>query len=214
MTDIGPRTLLLRCLASQRPGDWQMFIDRHGGEIRRTVHQAAVRGGLPLASPDLDEMVQDLYCRLLSLRRRSFVGRSEHELWQYVHCVARSLVVDRHRLLSARKRRPIERSGSVDPSRVPSPKPDPEQRLLKKERRKLFFERCFEVVSCERMGLELKALGMALLDGWSSRDISRELEGGLSAGRVDRLVHLLRRRLKRDGIQMPRRYCLSVPAPA
>ncbi len=213
MTD-DPRLLLQRCLASREAGDWQTFIDRHGGEVRRAVYQAAVRAYLPVTSQDLDEMVQDLYCRLLSIRRQSYAGRTENELWHYVHRVAHSLVVDRHRLQGARKRQPRPRSGAADPSSVPSPRLDPEQRLLKKERRKLFFERCYEVVCCDRMGLELKALALALLEGWSSRDIARELRGGLSAGRVDRLVYRLRRLLARDGIRMPRRYCLSVPAPA
>ncbi len=212
--DTGSRTLLHRCLAERQAGDWRTFIKSHGGKIRGAVYRAALRGGMPLSSPDLDEMVQDLYCRLLGIPRRELAGRTEHELWQYVHRVAHSLVVDRRRQLGARKRKLSQKSGAMDPSHLPSPKPGPEERLLRKERRKVFLERCFEVVSCDRMGLELKALAMALLDGWSSRDIACHLEGGLSAGRVDRLVHLLRRHLKKDGIQMPRRYCHSVLAPA
>ncbi|MCP4203646.1 MAG: sigma-70 family RNA polymerase sigma factor [bacterium] len=210
MTDIDPANLLERCLAGRRTGDWQELIKRHGAEVRRTVRRAAARHGLPLTGPDLDEMVQDLYCRLLAVRRRSFRGRSEYELWRYVMCVAQSLVVDRQRLQGARKRRHSMSPSPADPSRLPSPKLDPEERLLKKERRKVFYRRCFEVVRC---GLELRALKMALLEGWSSRDVARELRGGLSADRVDRLVYLLRRHLAREGIRMPRRYCSPAVAP-
>ncbi len=229
MNDIDPCNLLRRCLAGRHAGDWQEFIDRHDGEVRRTVSQAAIRCGLSLAGPDLDEMVQDFYCRLLAVRGqrsagggqtdgvpgggqvREFRGRTQKELWRYVIRVAHSLVVDRLRLLGAGKRIPRGKTGSADPSRLRSPKLDPEERLLKKERRGVFFKRCLEVVSCDRISLELRALRMALLDGWSSSEIAHELKGGLSAGRVDRLVCLLRRRLRQDGIRMPRRYRASLP---
>ena len=96
MSECDPTNLLERCLAGRRTGDWQELIERHGEDVRRMVQRAAARCGLPLAEPDLDEMVQDLYCRLLRVRRGTFRGRSEYELWRYLMCVARSLVVDRH----------------------------------------------------------------------------------------------------------------------
>jgi RNA polymerase sigma factor (sigma-70 family) len=214
MKDSDGCDLLRRCLADRRAGDWQVLIDRLGREVRLTVQQTAHQCGLLLDDPDLDELVQDFYCRLLALRGRQFEGRSDHELWRYVMCVARSLVVDRLRQLGARKRCPSTRGRSADPSPLRSPKLDPEQRLLKKERRHVFFQRCFEIVRCDRVALELRALAMALLEGWSSREIADELEGRLSAARVDKLVSLLRRRLLRDGIRMPRRYCVSVQVPS
>ncbi len=214
MTDIDACDLLRRCLAGRRTGDWHEFIDRHGREVRRTILHTANRLRLPLADPDLDEMVQDFYCRLLSVRGREFGGRTEDELWRYVIRVAQSLVIDRLRQQGARKRNPRVRSRSADPARLRSSKLDPEQRLLKKERRQEFFKRCFEVVCCDRVGLELQALTMALLDGWSSREIAGELKGALSSARVDRLVSLLRRRLLKDGIRMPRRIGGRPPVPA
>ncbi len=228
MSDITPCNLLRRCFAGRRAGDWQEFIDRHGGEVRRTVLRAAIRCGLPLEDQDFDELVQDFYCRLFSARRKKssrgkrgtgprggglkegFRGCTEEELWRYVIRVAHSLVVDRLRLLGASKRTPRDKIRSLDTSRLRSPKLDPEEQLLKKERRKVFFERCLEVVSCDRVGLELRALAMALLEGWSSREIADQLKEGLSAERVDKLVSLLRQRLGQDGIRLPRRYCVSV----
>ncbi len=214
MTDIDACDLLRSCLARRRTGDWQELINRHGHEIRRAVQLAANRSGLALVGPDLDELVQDFYCRLLAVRDPEFNGRTDDELWRYVLRVAQSLVVDRLRLQGASKRSPRTRSRSADPSRLSSSKLDPEQILLKKERRRVFFAHCFEVVSCDRVTLELRALTMALLDGWSSRDIAGELKGALSSARVDRLVCLLRRRLLRDGIRMPRRVGARPPVPA
>ena len=97
MTDIDACDLLRRCLAGQVAGDWQQLIDRYGGDIRRIVRQVASRRGLQLAPADLDEMVQDFYCRLLSARGRTFGGKTEDEIWRYVKRVAQSLVVDRQR---------------------------------------------------------------------------------------------------------------------
>ena len=212
MNDIETCDLLRRCLDGRRAGDWQQLVDRHDGEVRQTLWQAANRCGLPLAGPDLDELVQDFYCRLLSVRGPKFSGRTDRELWRYMMRVAQSLVVDRMRRLAASKRRPSTRSRSADPARLSSSRLDPEQRLLKKERRRAFLEHCFEVVRCDRVGLELRALSLALLEGWSSREIADELQGRLSASRVDKLVSLLRRRLLRNGIRMPRRYCVPVAA--
>ncbi len=211
---IDPCELLRRCLTGRNAGDWQELVDRHGHDVRLAVQQAASRCGMSLAGPDLDEMVQDLYCRLLSVRDRGVRGGSAHELWKYLLCVANSLVVDRMRQQNARKRRPSGAGRRVDPSRLRSPILDPEEELIKKERRKVFFKRCLEVVRCDRVALELRALTMALLDGWSSREIAQELKGGLSADRVDKLVYLLRCSFRRDGIRMPRRYCASLPVTA
>ena len=106
MTDIDACDLLRRCLAGRRTVDWREFIDHHGRDVRRTIQQAANRLRLPLEQPDLDEMVQDFYCRLLAIRGRRFSGQTKEELWQYVIRVAQSLVIDRLRLQGARKRSP------------------------------------------------------------------------------------------------------------
>ena len=214
MNNVDGCDLLRRCLADRHAGDWHQLIDRLGREIRLTLQHVAHQCGLLLDDPDLDELVQDFYCRLLAVRGRRFEGRTDSELWRYMTCVARSLVIDRLRQLGARKRRPNVRRHTCDPSPLRSPKLDPEQRLLKKERRHVFIQRCFEIVRCDRVALELRALTMALFEGWSSREIAVELQGRLSAARVDKLVSLLRRRLSREGIRMPRRYCVSVPVPA
>lgn len=213
MTEIDACELLRRCLAGCQAEDWRALVDRYGREVRRALRLAANRCGLPLTEPDLDEIVQDFYCRLLTAQGRGFGGRTEEELWCYMTRVAQSLVVDRQRQLAAHKRGPGAHRATADLARLPSPKPDPEQRLLKKERRGVFFKRCFEVVRCDRVSLELRALTLALLEGWSSREIADELRGRLSADRVDKLVWLLRRRLSRDGIRMPRRYCVPICVP-
>ncbi len=214
MKDLDPCVLLRRCLAGRRAGDWQEFVNRHGKEVRRSVRQTAGRCGLPLTEAELDEMVQDFYCRLLTVRGRRFGGRTEEELWRYLFRVAQSLVVDRMRHLGAQKRWPCKRERLAEPPDIRSLKLDPEERFLKRERRKVFLSRCLEVVRCDRVALELKALALALLEGWPSREIAEELQGALSSARVDRLVSLLRQRLRKDGICIPRRNAMRSPVPA
>lgn len=200
-----------RCLACHGGEHWQEFIDRYGRRVRRTVRLAGLRSRSRLTAADLDEIVQDLYCRLLSFGPRSFDGRSEAELWAFLSCVARNLIVDRKRASAARKRRP-RASDPKSPSQLVASKPDPEEQLLGKESRRLFFEHCLQVARYDRVLLELRALRMAYLEGWSSREIARHLEH-LSVGQVDALVLRLRRHLAKQGICLPRRNCAPVPVP-
>jgi len=52
---------------------------------------------------------------------------------------------------------------------------------------------------------DLSVLFLAYCRGLSSREIARRLGGGLTAARVDSLIHRVRRRLARGGIEIPRR---------
>ncbi len=172
-----------------------------------------MRCGLPLLEPDLDEMVQELYCRLLAVRRKRFRGRAERELWGYLNRAIHSLVVDRKRALTTQKRAPDRRRLAVGSPR-PQRRLDPEEQLLGKERRKLFFQRCLEIARCDRVVIELRALKMALLDGWTSHEVAHRLKGGLDARQIDILVYRLRRHLAKDGIRLPRRPRAVALAPA
>ena len=192
-----------RCLGRRDSGDWQEFVDRYDWQVRSTVRLTAMRCGLSLVGSDLEEMVQELYCRLLAARTEGFRGRSKQELLSYLSQAVYSLVVDRRRSLATRKRQPSRRR--LAGRRASARRPDPEEQLLGKERRKLFFQRCLEIARCDRVVVELRALKMALLEGWSSHEVARRLEGGLDAKQVDNLVARLRRHLAKDGILLPRR---------
>ncbi len=195
--------LFRRCLDGSGD-DWREFVQCHGPRVRRMVSAAARQCGVKLQEPDLDELVQELYCRLLMTRyRRRFQGGTESEFWRFIGQVGFNLVVDRKRSVFAKKRRPEASGSGRRPRRSPTAI-DPEQRLLGKEGRKIFLQRCREITRCDRMMLELQALGLAFLDGWSSREIAVEL-GVLSVRQIDSLVFRLRRHLAKDGIQLPRR---------
>ena len=204
--------LFRRCLASGKSDDWRAFVDRYGWQIRNIVRLKALRCGLRLDEPDQQEMVQELYCRLLALPDWRFHGRTDAELWSFLSQVCRNLAVDFWRSWTAHKRLAVEKLPPEN-LRLPSQVAGPEERLLGKERRKHFLERCLEIVRCDRMVMELRVLRMAFLEGWTSREIARHFHDGLSAEQVDALVYRFRRHLAKDGIQVPRRRCQAVAAP-
>ena len=214
MSDLDACALFDRCLTGRDGGAWQEFVDRYDWQVRSAVRLTAMRCGVPLVGADLDEMVQELYCRLLAARSEGFRGRSEPELWKYLNQAIYSLVVDRRRALHTQKRRGIRMRVAAGTSDVPEPRADPEEHLLGKERRKLFFQRCLEIARCDRVVVELRALKMALLEGWSSREIAGRLDGGLNAKQIDHLVQKLRRHLAKDGILLPRRPRVAAALPA
>ena len=213
MSTLDACELFNRCLARRDGGDWQEFVDRYDGQVRSTVRLTAMRCGVPLVGADLEEMVQELYCRLLAARSGGFRGRDEKQLVKYLNQAIYNLIVDRRRAHYTQKRRSM-RQRFAGTSDVPEPRADPEEQLLGKERRKLFFQRCLEIARCDRVVVELRALKMALLEGWSSREIARRLEGGLDARQIDNLVQRLRRHLAKDGISLPRRPRVAAAVPA
>ncbi len=197
--------LFRRCIALRDGDEWREFVRRCERGIRRAVWRAFQRGGVELSEPDLEELVQDLYCRLLTVR--GFRGRTELELWAYLTRVAKNLAIDHHRATQAGKRRtaqvsttlrgaPYERFVSLDAS--------PEDRCLEDERWRVFLRRC-AAISPRRRRAIVRALWMALQEGWSSREIAVRLNGRLSASQIDSLIWRFSRRLLAEGLQVPRR---------
>lgn len=210
--------LFRKCLADDSGEEWGTFVERFGWQVRNIMRLRALRYGWPLIESDLEDWVQELYCRLLTPRERAFYGRTDTELWAFLGAVCRNLLADQLRITMAQKRLPPNHQISLEKSvaaTVPlrSPSPDPEANLLGRERRRRFFERCLEIVRCDRVVWEMRALRMALLEGWTSHEIAQQLQHRLSAMQVDLLVHKLRRHLAKDGIELPRRGRRVVPVP-
>lgn len=206
--------LLRRCAGSSDEQAWCCFLDKFGpaltSGIRRALRRAAVRGDRWMR----EELLQDVYCRLLE--RDGQILRScrcdeAPAVAAYLMRVAENVSFDRLRALGAAKRgrgrmvrlgdgeRLWRDAGFVAEGR------GPEGRLLARERRRRAFARCRPHVGGRTPRRDLKVLFLAYCHGLSSAEIARRLGGGLTASRVDSLMHRLRRRLARGGIRIPRR---------
>lgn len=205
MTAIPLCDLFRRCVTRRGSEEWREFVQRCGRGVRRTVWRAFRGRGVELAADELDELVQDLYCRLLNIRR--FRGKSELELWAYLHRVAHSLAIDHRRAARAGKRR-IQLVSATTPDALyehfVSVDASPEERCLESERWRVFLSRCAPAIPGKRRAI-LYALRMALFEGWTSREIASRLDGALTAGQIDGLICRLTRRLIEEGLEVPRR---------
>lgn len=217
--------LFRRCLARRGGDEWREFHRRYNPRIRRTVLRAFRQRGVRLVEPDLDEFVQDLYCRLLTAPGRRFRGRSEPQLWTYLDRVARSVALDHRRASRAAKRRAQvvapggggeerdrpengrPRDGTPQRAAVPEAidemaarQVSPEERCLIREYGRLVGAGCRKH-SCNDRAVTV--LRLAILEGWSSPEISRRLGGAMTPGQVDLLVCRLKRRLAKEGLKLP-----------
>jgi RNA polymerase sigma factor (sigma-70 family) len=195
-------------------GGWDQFVARYDRPLAAAVRRALARVGEPARRELVEETVQEVYCRLLErhARRGGLWRASDRELVGYLGRVARSVVIDQLRNARAVKRggerpRPVAVDAQDDPlDRVADPRATPEERLLGRERRRLFLDRCRRSAGSRALGRrDLRILELALLDGWSSREISRAIGGTLLPSSVDTLLHRLKRRLAAGGVHLPRR---------
>ena len=195
-------------------GGWEQFVTRYDRPLGVAVRRALVRFGLPPRREQIEDTVQEVWCRLLEAGPRpvAFYGRSERESAAYLGRVARSVVVDQLRNRRAAKRGgDWQQVGAADADddpaeRVADPSPTPEQRLLTGERRRLFLDRCRRAAGGGAIGRRnLWILERSLLDAWSSREIAAAAGGTLRASTVDTLIYRMRGRLATAGVHLPRR---------
>ncbi|MGB5174680.1 MAG: ECF-type sigma factor [Thermoanaerobaculia bacterium] len=205
--------LLARCARSFEPDPWREFVRRFEDRLTRGIDRAVRRFGVRLSREEREDLVQDAYYRLLdkqALGLRRCRARRETEIGAYLGRIGERVVVDHLRASSALKRgrrHLVDRlmilegdpaDGAVDQ------RPSPEEWVLNRERRRFFLERCRDVVG-KRSVRDLNVLYLAFFEGHSSREICRQLGGGLTPSCVDSMVHRLKHRLAAFGLQLPRR---------
>jgi RNA polymerase sigma factor (sigma-70 family) len=208
------------------PGGWDFFVQRYSPWLRRRCWYMLQRGRPVVPSDELDELVQEVYCRLLANRRRHlrrFRGDSEKALRTFLARVARGVVLDHLRYRYAFKRssmlrvswgcasanhraRPATAPGETETEpldRVPCLRMSPEREALRRQQRRLFLRRCRETDGGRSCRRNAEIVWLALLEGWSSREIAPRMS--LSPSAVDTIVHRARRRLEAKGIEVPER---------
>lgn len=196
------RELMYACSRTDSGDAWEELVRRYGEVIRRAVYSATETAEIAQCHDLRQELVQEVYCRLLENRRRylrGFRGTSEGEARVFFTCVARSVVYNHSRRMRAQKRRPAGDGRYVGPL-VPSPSLQesfsPEVRLLQTELWQEFWRQALDTLRdrpCARRDLSI--FHLYAVEGWTSREISNGLRGSLKPTSVQSVVHRVRNRL-------------------
>lgn len=188
------------------PVSWERLFRRYRHRLAGVVRRTLGRYGARWAPDEVEEAVQEAWCRLVQHwgpRRLGLEGAGEGRLFTYLARTTRNVVVDWLRAAGAKKRgggweRVTSRGGTLD--HMLDAGATPEETLMAGELRRLFRHRCARLLPPRRRR-EVRVLELAILDGWSSREISRRLRGRLSPGAVATLVYRMRRRLRAEGLE-------------
>jgi RNA polymerase sigma factor (sigma-70 family) len=204
--------LFRRCAAGGCDLAWREFVERFHGRLIHAVRRTLLRlGGDAPHEERVDDLVQEIYCRLLSegRRRQSFRGVTEGQLMTYLQRVVASVVIDARREALAEKRaggfRVAWQEWKLLPEAAVVADESPEERLLAEERRRGLLAICRDALGRQADATTARIARLALLEGWSSREIAERLDGRMGTAGIDSLIYRLRRRLAGRGIDLPRR---------
>lgn len=206
--------LVQRCARGRDREIWQEFVDRFGCRLWSGVHRTLQRFDVRLSEDERQDLVQDVYCRLLERSGRNLRrcrGGGEAAVWAYLGKVAESVVIDHLRTRNAAKRGRqllLELNPDLEIDLVQlavDPRTTPEERCLLQEKRAAFFVRCRSLVSRHSPERDLEVLYLALCEGFTSREICRRLGRELTPSTVDSLIHRIKKKLLREGVELPRR---------
>jgi DNA-directed RNA polymerase specialized sigma24 family protein len=188
---------------------WETVVGTHDLWLRRRVRDGMRRLGLRPRPDEIGESVQEIYCRLLQggpcrLRRLRRIDR--RSVLTYLGRVADSVLLDELRASQAVKRGggPLAHPAYMLVQRLDGPEPDPEVELLQSERRRMLVRHLLDLAELEGFSRrDVRILWLAVVEGWRSRDLARAFE--LKPRYVDTLLHQVRRRLRRPGLELRRR---------
>lgn len=202
---------LRRCAESESIGLWVEFERRFRPCLVAGITRALGLGG---ARPDperRDELLQEVYCRLLDRDRRvlrRFRGTTDAEALAYLKRIAMTVALDRLRYERAAKRGAgVAAAGLADriSESVPSRGPTPQQRLERRESWRSFWRDCHRLLRTRYAARDLAIVQLAVFEGWTSREIAAAMVPALSVSAVDTILHRTRRRLGDHGIELPER---------
>ena len=206
--------LLAACTASNESEDWREFDRRVRRRLAAGVNRASRRSGLGARPEWVEEMIQEIYYRLLDRdcrNLRSCRGTRDGEVGSYLARVAESITIDCLRAAAAEKRggdlivdiAPGDERSPVDLVRDRAP--SPEDRILTRERRHALARHCRQVVRPQLARRDLEIFYLAMFEGLDSKEICARLGRGLTPTGVDSVVHRMRKRLRARGFHIPRR---------
>ncbi len=186
---------------------WEELVGRYGRHLQGQVRWSLYRAGLSLEPDQVEDRVQDVYCRLLTggmVLLRQFRRWSEVQVVRYLGRTVRRVMCDERRAARAVKRGAgfeIALAGRLAElaNRVVDSRGTPEELAMVAEARRVLLARCRRVAAAamcpDDRQRNLRVLRWALVEGWSSREIVRAEGGRMAVSTVDTLVHRARRRL-------------------
>ncbi|HEV7503766.1 MAG TPA: hypothetical protein VGS07_02525 [Thermoanaerobaculia bacterium] len=190
---------------------WEELVGRYGHHLQAQVRWSLYRAGLSPDPDQVEDRVQEVYCRLLlggTLLLRQFRHWSELQVVRYLGRTARRVVCDERRAAQAAKRGAgfeIALAGRLSElaNRVVDSRGTPEELAILAEARRALLDRCRRLASAamypDDRRRNLRVLRWALVEGWSSQEIVRAEGGRIAVSTVDTLVHRARRRLAGGG---------------
>jgi RNA polymerase sigma-70 factor (ECF subfamily) len=208
------RDVLADCLDGGDETAWEEFVRRFRPVLARGVRLGLARAGQRIEAALEDDLMQEVYCRLLDRGRRALAlcrGRSEGEVAAYLRRVAENVTYDSLRAVSASKRGQdrlvslSRRDAEASLARLSDPRGCPERRLLRRELRRRFSGHVGQLLQGKVEARNRRVLELAVLHGWSSRELATWLGEGKKPGSIDSLLHRLRLRLRAGGLSLPAR---------
>jgi len=201
---------------------WTELVRRFGGRIASRVRRALDRFGGPSGDDVVEELVQEVYCRLLERHGPALEdcrSANARQFLAYLYRVADSAVVDRlrqawaakrghHRVVSLSARRAVEAA-----DRHLDPGDSPEAVVLASDGYRRLVGRLRRLAAGSRGGRNLGILLLAAVGGWTSREIARALPGRLAVSSVDSALHRLKGRLRRDCSELAPAWAVSAASP-
>lgn len=202
---------VLRRSSWEKAGEafWEELVRRHGEPLKVRIRGILRAAGIEPDPDRLEELVQEVYFRLLSrgLKQLNRGVDNRDLVPAYMARIAERVAVDEVRAHRAGRHTKV-RWVPFDPEGlVADSSPNPEDRFLRAEKRRLFLDRCRAIAALgrENRRRNLRILHLAFLEGWSSREIARA-EGRLAPSTVDTVVSRARRLLERRlGVALPSR---------
>jgi len=180
---------------------WERFVREHGHEVRRCVTRAMRSVGLRSDATEVDELVQEVYCKVLTgASTCDAPSWPAPQLWSYLNRIARSVAIDAIRSRYAMKRggEPPSEAERLSPPRHTEGRtvqPGFEERLIERERGDAIRRRVLELGGVQQGARNLRVLELAAIEGCTAREISRRLAGALTPSSVHTVLHRLRRQL-------------------
>ena len=195
-------------LAPERgAGTWDDFVREHHRSVSRCVVRAMARTGCAARTDEVQELVQEVYCRLLERSDSRVSGRPEGQLWSYLQRIAYSVVVDHLRARHARKRggwppraevaRALDDRRGLDEH--PADAASPEQRALVRDEVRAVRRRVRQAFPGHLGERNLRVLELAAVEGLTAVEIAERLRGELTPSSVHTVLHRVRRLLTGRG---------------